>query len=87
MAEGVRVSRPVRAEALLKEIPPSAGKFLAIPEERILPAAGELAHKGIYVEPTSALVWAAFKQLSGKIPEPAILILSGSGFKVQPNHF
>lgn len=81
-AEGVRVRRPVRAEALLREIRPGSGTFLAVPEEQILPAAGELARKGIYIEPTSALVWAAFRQLSGKIPAPAILILSGSGLKV-----
>lgn len=84
VAEGVRVRRPVRGESLLREIQPGNGAFLAVAEEAILPAAGELARKGIYVEPTSALVWAAFRQLSGKIPAPVILILSGSGFKVQP---
>ncbi len=85
VAEGVRVRRPVRAGALLREIYPDDGTFLAIPEEKIQTAAGELARRGMYVEPTSALVWAALSQLSGKIPEPVILILSGSGFKVQPS--
>lgn len=80
-AEGVRVHTPVRARALLAEIQPDAGTFVAIPEEEIWPAAGDLARRGLYVEPTSALVWAAYRQLSGKIPEPAALILSGSGFK------
>lgn len=86
VAEGVRVRRPVRAAALLREIPPGGGTFLAIAEDRILPATGELARKGIYVEPTSALVWAAFRQLSGKIPAPVILVLTGSGLKVQSTH-
>ncbi|MRR10620.1 pyridoxal-phosphate dependent enzyme, partial [bacterium] len=85
LAEGVRVRRPVRAGALLREVRPGDGTFLAIAEEKIQPATGELARRGMYVEPTSALVWAAFSQLSGKIPEPVILILSGSGFKVQPS--
>jgi threonine synthase len=84
VAEGVRVRHPVRAEALLREITPAQGTFLAVAEDRILPAAKELARKGFYVEPTSALVWSAFRQLSGKITEPIILILSGSGYKVQP---
>jgi threonine synthase len=87
VAEGVRVRRPVRAGALIDEIRPGEGAFIAVAEDDILPAAGELARKGIYVEPTSALVWAAFRQLSGKIPAPAILILSGSGFKVQSSFF
>lgn len=81
IAEGVRVRNPVRARALLAEIQPGAGTFLAILEEEIWPAARELARRGLYVEPTSALVWAAYRQLSGKIPEPAVLILSGSGYK------
>lgn len=80
-AEGVRVRNPVRAGALLAEIRPGAGTFVDIPEEDIWPAARDLARRGLYVEPTSALVWAAYRQLSGKIPEPAVLILSGSGFK------
>jgi len=84
IAEGVRVRQPVRVEALLREILPGEGTFLAVGEDQILPAAEELARKGMYVEPTSALVWAAFRQLSGKIAEPIILILSGSGYKVQP---
>ncbi|HWQ05301.1 MAG TPA: pyridoxal-phosphate dependent enzyme [Longilinea sp.] len=86
IAEGVRVRHPVRAEALLREILPDQGIFLGVTEDRILPAANELARKGVYVEPTSALVWAAFRQLSGKIAEPIILILSGSGYKVQPSN-
>jgi len=84
IAEGVRVRQPVRVEALLCEILPGEGTFLAVGEDQIRPAADELARKGMYVEPTSALVWTAFRQLSGKIAEPIILILSGSGYKVQP---
>ncbi len=84
VAEGVRVRQPVRVEALLREIAPDQGTFLAVDEDQILPAVDDLARKGLYVEPTSALVWSAFCQLSGKIPEPIILILSGSGYKVKP---
>lgn len=83
VAEGVRVRKPVRGAALLNAIHPGDGTFLGIQEEEILPAARELAQRGLYVEPTSALVWAAFRQLSSKIPEPAILVLTGSGFKAQ----
>jgi threonine synthase len=81
VAEGVRVSRPIRAQTLLKEIQRNAGEFIAVPEDDILPAAYELGRLGIFVEPTSALAWCAWKQLMGKIPEPVILIITGSGLK------
>ncbi|HZU87481.1 MAG TPA: pyridoxal-phosphate dependent enzyme, partial [Anaerolineaceae bacterium] len=80
LAEGVRVRRPLRAEALLAEIPRGKGEFLAVPEEELLPAFRALAHGGVYVEPTSALVWAAMRQL-GKVPRPLVLIISGIGLK------
>jgi len=80
-AEGVRVRRPIHIEALLREIPPYAGQFLSIPEEDILPAFYDLAHRGFYVEPTSALGWCALKYLFRKTPDPVIVVLSGSGLK------
>jgi threonine synthase len=81
IAEGVRVRNPVRAQALCNEISRSHGMFLAIEETRIMPAFYELAKNGFHVEPTSALVWCALKEIMGKVPEPIILILSGSGLK------
>lgn len=80
LAEGVRVRRPLRAEALLAEIDKKGGDFLAVPEAEILPAFRELAQIGVYVEPTAALVWAALRQLK-KLPSPLVLILSGIGLK------
>lgn len=84
VAEGVRVTRPVRGEALLSEISSSDGEFLAVPEERIMPAYEYLCRQGVYVEPTSALVWAAYEMLCEKLPEPIILILTGTGLKYNP---
>jgi threonine synthase len=81
LAEGVRVQDPLRGDAILKEFVREQDIILAISEDRILPGRNELARRGIYVEPTSALVWAALEQLVGHIPEPVILVLSGSGFK------
>lgn len=84
IAEGVRVSKPVRAKAILKEIQPDKGRIVAIPEPDILPACDQLAVKGIYAEPTSALVWAAFQELKKELPLPIILIISGNGLKYYP---
>jgi threonine synthase len=84
VAEGVRVSKPVRAKAIIKELLGGKGDILAIPEDEIMPACRELANKGIYAEPTSALVWAALKHVKKEIPRPIILIISGNGLKYYP---
>lgn len=84
IAEGVRVSKPVRAQAIFNEMAGNKGEVVAIPEKDILPACLELAEKGIYAEPTSGLVWAAAKKMKTKIPTPIILIISGNGLKYYP---
>jgi threonine synthase len=80
IAGGVAVRDPKQLPALLAEIP-QGSRMAAITEEDILPAARELAGRGLFVEPSSALTWAALKQLIEVIPEPVVLILSGNGLK------
>ncbi len=84
IAEGVRVQKPVRVRAILKELSGGKGEIVAIPEEEILPGCTQLAHLGIYAEPTSALVWAALSHVKKEIPRPIILIISGNGLKYYP---
>jgi threonine synthase len=84
IAEGVRVSRPVRARAILNEMQPGKGEIVSIPEEEIIPACSQLAGKGIYAEPTSALAWAALRHVKKELPRPIILIISGNGLKYYP---
>lgn len=84
VAEGVRVRWPVRAEAILRLLQQLPGQILAVEEDDILPAYVDMARAGFHVEPTSSLVWAAHKQVFGKVPEPIVLILSGSGLKYLP---
>lgn len=81
LAEGVRVRFPLRGDVVIKEVEKSGGAFLAVDEEEILPGRDQLSIRGLYVEPTSALVWSALGQLSGQIPEPVIVILTGTGLK------
>jgi threonine synthase len=81
IAEGIRVKQPVQGKALLREMSGSKGTFLSIPEDQILPDSVELATRGFFVEPTSSLVWSACKKLVEDLPEPIILILTGSGLK------
>jgi threonine synthase len=85
LAEGVRILHPVQANNLKKEIHRGEGEFIAIEETEILPAFYELAQRGFYVEPTSALTWCGLKTLAVKLPEPIVLVLTGSGLKTHFN--
>ncbi len=85
LAEGVRVKQPVRAAALIREIPQGKGIFTAVSEEEIQPAYFEMAKLGHYIEPTSALVWAAYRKIFKEIPRPSVLILTGLGLKYNPS--
>lgn len=81
VAEGVRVRYPLRDKAILASFDMHRDSIVAIEEERIIPCRNQLAVRGVYVEPTSALVWAALEDCVGKVPDPIMLILSGTGLK------
>jgi len=81
LAEGVRVVSPVRGNAILELLNKNNGKIVSIEEESIMSSRSQLAVRGIYVEPTSALVWAALRKEIDQVVDPVILILSGSGYK------
>ena len=72
-----------RVEEVLAELAGHRDAVVAVEESDILPARDELARRGIYVEPTSAIVWPAFKQLSSQLTGPVILVMSGTGYKFQ----
>jgi threonine synthase len=81
LAEGVKVKNPVRGDALLRAAKSTKGSFVAVDEEDILRGREELARRGFYVEPTSALVWNALEQVMDKLPDPIVVMLTGSGYK------
>ena len=81
LAEGVRVRNPLRGDAVLAAVTLSGGFMVAVEEQEILPARDALAHLGFYVEPTSAIVWPALSHRIEKLPDPIVVILTGSGFK------
>ncbi len=84
LAEGVKVRFPVRSEAVLQAITKSRGTIIAVDEDEILAGRDELAQRGFYVEPTSAIVWGAMKKCPS-LPDPVVVILTGSGFKFASN--
>jgi threonine synthase len=81
LAEGVRVKSPLRAGALLQMVEAGNGEFIPVDETDILRGRDELALRGLYVEPTSAIVWSALEQTIERLPEPIAVVLTGSGFK------
>ena len=81
IAEGVRIRSPLRMEAVVRSVADTGGRFLAIGEPEILAGRDSLARLGFYVEPTSALVWPALQALLPQLPDPVVLMLTGSGYK------
>ena len=81
IAEGVRNRRPVRAEAVVEMARRCGGSFAVVDEEHLLPGRDALAHLGFYVEPTSALVWRVLEESISTLPDPIVVILTGSGLK------
>jgi threonine synthase len=81
IAEGVRVSDPLRKKAVLAVVQASGGTIFATEEQDILQGQSALAVKGFYVEPTSAIVWSALEHLIDGLPDTIVVILTGSGLK------
>jgi len=81
LAEGVQVHDPLRKNEVAAAIRTSGGLVFLVNEDEILPARNELAQLGFYVEPTSAIAWVALTKLIEKLPDPVVVILTGSGLK------
>ena len=85
IAEGVQVRHPLRKENVVQAVDMSGGSICLVEEDEILPGRDELAHLGFYVEPTSAIVWSALVKMLEQLPDPIVVILTGSGMKYEPN--
>jgi threonine synthase len=81
LAEGVKVKYPLRGDQLLQMVEQSLGTFVAVDEFNILEGRNELARRGLYVEPTSAIVWQALVETIQNLPDPVVVILTGIGLK------
>ncbi|MFI0738988.1 threonine synthase [Streptomyces sp. NPDC021100] len=90
VAEGIAIARPARGSQVLRAVRETGGTFVTVPEDRIVAAHRELARHGLYVEPTSAVCWAALQE--GLVPEHAVegdrpfavAPLCGNGLKAKP---
>ncbi len=88
MAEGTAIAHPVRLREVLGTLRETRGGAVALTEKEIADATLDLARTGIYVEPTSAQVAAAFAKLlaTGTITaeQTTVLVMTGSGLKATP---
>jgi threonine synthase len=85
VAEGIASSKPTRVREVLQAVRASAGGVVAVSEGEIIAALALLAHRGLYVEPTSAAAAAGLSQLILQrrigAHESTVLVLTGSGLK------
>jgi threonine synthase len=81
IAEGIRILNPLRAKGVISAIQRSRGDVIAVEEGEILEGWKELGGRGLYVEPTSAVVWPALLKLWDQLQDPIVVILTGTGLK------
>lgn len=80
-AEGVKVTQPVRAGAILQRLGPGRGRMISIHENQLMESWKAAACQGIHIEPTSALVWAAISESKQDFKTPVVAVITGSGYK------
>lgn len=83
IAEGIRIRRPVRWKAIMRAIRETGGSVVTVSEGEILAAQRELAHQGLYVEPTSAVAVAGVLKTSPPSPLCSPLPWRGEGIGVR----
>jgi len=85
VAEGIATPKPTRVADVLRAVRDTGGSIVAVEEAEIVQALRELARRGLYVEPTSAVAAAGLSRLltAGVIrpQEDTVLVLTGSGLK------
>jgi len=83
LAEGVRIIHPLRRSEVINVVMESEGSIYTVAEEEILQGRDQLARLGFYVEPTSAIVWPTLTKIIHRLPDPIVVVLTGSGYKCE----
>ena len=83
LADGVMVYNPPRAGEVAGKIREHGGDVVLVGNTEISRAHSELWQMGFLVEPTSAIVYAAYWRIREKIPSNSsiLMVLTGSGLK------
>ncbi|MCY3823082.1 MAG: threonine synthase [Nitrospinae bacterium] len=85
IAEGISIAAPVRWKQMIEAVRESGGCFISVEDETIPPLLREFGAKGVLMEPTSAVAFAAAGLLreQGKISqsESVVVPVTGHGLK------
>jgi threonine synthase len=90
VAEGIAIAAPARGRQILAAVRATGGTIVTVTDEQVHAAHAALARAGLYVEPTSAVCWAAIRaDLVDTTPRPdglpaVVAPLCGSGLKSKP---
>jgi len=87
VAEGLAIAAPVRDRRILEAIRETDGGSITVEDGATLKAQKQLARRGLFVEPTSATVFAALEKViqGSSVDDLIILPLTGSGLKGNPH--
>jgi len=87
VAEGLAIAAPVRGRRLLQAIRETGGYSIIVEDGATLEAQKQLARRGLFVEPTSATVYAALERVfqDTVVDDLIVLPLTGSGLKGSPH--
>jgi threonine synthase len=81
LAEGIRIIQPLRKARLLEAARETQGDFVAVDEAQIASGRRALSRHGLFVEPTSAVIWPVLGSAETYGPGPWVAVLTGSGMK------
>lgn len=81
LAEGIAIPRPPRAPQILRAVRESGGTFLTVTEDQIRTAQLDLAARGLFVESTGVVCWAAMTARPPQEGRTAVVPLCGAGAK------
>ena len=81
MAEGISIAAPVRWKQMREAVRESGGCFVAAQDETIPPLLREFGAKGVLMEPTSAVAFAALALLKeqGKVKQSETVVVPATG--------
>ncbi len=81
LAEGISIAAPVRWKQMLAAVRESGGEAVSVEEEALSPILRALAGRGILVEPTSAVPFAAAESLwqMGKLADCPVVVVPATG--------
>ncbi len=81
LADGIAIKAPRRIKEMRRLTTAPHGSVITVTDDEIVNAEHELAGKGIWVEPTAAVAWAAASQLRIDPANEVVVNLGGAGFK------